>query len=98
MLGMNRRFFLLGALAAPAVIRTPGLLMPVKPLPKAVGYTVANRLSYTVGEIVCINRTPIPFRFKWVSGNTFRHSEAEIRVLQAYTPEPGDTFRLRLPA
>ena len=27
---MNRRGFLLGALAAPAVIKTPGLLMPVK--------------------------------------------------------------------
>lgn len=28
---MNRRGFLLGALAAPAVITTPGLLMPVRP-------------------------------------------------------------------
>jgi len=28
---MNRRSLLLGLLAAPAVIRTPGLLMPVKP-------------------------------------------------------------------
>ena len=27
---MNRRGFLIGALAAPAVIRTPGLLMPVR--------------------------------------------------------------------
>lgn len=34
---MNRRFFLLGAglLAAPAIIRTPGLLMPIKPLAAA---------------------------------------------------------------
>jgi hypothetical protein len=29
---MNRRGFLLGAMAAPAVICTPGLLMPVKPM------------------------------------------------------------------
>lgn len=28
---MNRRGFILGALAAPAVIRTPGLIMPVRP-------------------------------------------------------------------
>lgn len=34
---MNRRGFLLGAglfVAAPAIIRAPGLLMPVKPLPR----------------------------------------------------------------
>jgi len=33
--GMNRRGFLLGILAvgaAPAIIRTPGLIMPIKPL------------------------------------------------------------------
>ena len=29
---MNRRGFLGGLLAAPAIIRTPGLLMPVRPL------------------------------------------------------------------
>lgn len=29
---MNRRGFLAGLLFAPAIIRTPGLLMPVKPL------------------------------------------------------------------
>jgi hypothetical protein len=33
---MNRRRFLLGALSAPAVITTPGLLMPVKAWPAAV--------------------------------------------------------------
>jgi hypothetical protein len=30
---------LLAALAAPAIIRTPGLLMPVKALPESVQYT-----------------------------------------------------------
>lgn len=34
---MNRRSFLLSALAAPVVIRTPGLLMPVKPVVLAPG-------------------------------------------------------------
>lgn len=29
---MKRRGFLLGLLAAPAIIRTPGLLMPVRPV------------------------------------------------------------------
>ena len=29
---LNRRGFILGAIAAPAVIRTPGLIMPVKPV------------------------------------------------------------------
>ena len=29
---MNRRSILLGLLAAPAIIRTPGLLMPVRPV------------------------------------------------------------------
>lgn len=29
---IQRRGFLLGLLAAPAIIRTPGLLMPIKPL------------------------------------------------------------------
>lgn len=33
---MNRRRFLLGALSAPAVITTPGLLMPVKALVQPV--------------------------------------------------------------
>lgn len=28
---MNRRGFILGALAAPSIIKTPGLLMPIKP-------------------------------------------------------------------
>ena len=32
---MPRRRALLGLLAAPALIKTPGLLMPVKPLPAA---------------------------------------------------------------
>ena len=44
---MKRRAFLLGALAAPVVIRTPSLLMPVKPVPKHVPI-----LDYTSGFMV----------------------------------------------
>ena len=33
---MKRRAFILGALAAPVVVRTPGLLMPVEPVSKHV--------------------------------------------------------------
>ena len=35
---MNRRFFLRGLIAAPIVITTPGLLMPVKAIPTPFAY------------------------------------------------------------
>lgn len=48
---MNRRRFLVGAelaLAAPAIIRTPGLLMPVKPLPLEWNAAFADAVSNAV--------------------------------------------------
>lgn len=51
---MNRRNFLkLGVVAAPAVILTPGLLMPVKSLASILRYTHAEYglgLKVTLGE------------------------------------------------
>ena len=41
---MNRRGFILGALAAPTVIRTPGLLMPVKP---RIQYPITIHINHT---------------------------------------------------
>ena len=44
---MNRRFFLRGLIAAPLVITTPGLLMPVKALPKPFAYVSGLLLNGT---------------------------------------------------
>ena len=44
---MNRRFFLRGLIAAPIVITTPGLLMPVKALPKPFAYVSGLLLNGT---------------------------------------------------
>lgn len=38
---MQRRSLILSALAAPFVVRTPGLLMPVKPVPAFIPVPVA---------------------------------------------------------
>jgi len=43
---MNRRNFLGGLLAAPAIIRTPGLLMPVSAQPIIVGYFFHIPITY----------------------------------------------------
>ena len=59
---LNRRGLLGFALAAPAIIRVPGLLMPVKPLPWTGAIFVSNRVltddevrAFAAGEVVVIN-------------------------------------------
>lgn len=46
---MNRRGFLAGLLFAPAIIRTPGLLMPVKP---PVTFDLFNFMAGQLFEII----------------------------------------------
>ena len=43
---MNRRNFISGMLAAPVVIRTPGLLMPVRQMPQTVFIFPSFQHSY----------------------------------------------------
>lgn len=47
---MNRRSFLAGLIAAPAIIKTPGLLMPVKPILKT--FDLSANVSITYSEIL----------------------------------------------
>jgi hypothetical protein len=54
--GMNRRGFLLGMLAvgaAPVIIRTPGLIMPIKPLRRE--FTIEG-MHYEIMEPSVYNR------------------------------------------
>jgi len=54
---LRRRGLLTALLAAPAIIRTPGLLMPIKPMP--IGRVSVPSMWYptsTIGEIERRNR------------------------------------------
>lgn len=47
---LTRRRALLGLLAAPVIIRTPGLLMPVRPVPARVyGWNVGEWFTVRIG-------------------------------------------------
>lgn len=51
---MKRRSFLKGLIAAPVVITTPGLLMPVRSLPKEyvwIGFDYAQDSTYKTWEL-----------------------------------------------
>ena len=48
---LSRRGFLSGLLAAPVIIRTPGLLMPIKPLPLSLGGTALLDLGRDVSIV-----------------------------------------------
>lgn len=50
---MNRRGFLAGLLFAPAIIRTSGLLMPIKPP------VISNLFGFMAGQLVELSWTEI---------------------------------------
>lgn len=69
---MNRRNFLkLGVVAAPAVILTPGLLMPVKSLwkPLLTADLIVKELINKQTNLLAIQPTKliIPYTYRWVS-------------------------------
>ena len=82
---VKRRGFLAGLLFAPAIIRTPGLLMPVRP-PFFPELTMEHgRLveCWTAGDVVEISWEPIDgaqsyslFRVDWMSGRALEIAPA----------------------
>lgn len=55
---MERRTFLrglVGLIAAPAIIRTPGLIMPVKAMPVVVPTVWSTWLTAQVGDTLVVN-------------------------------------------
>ena len=60
-MALNRRGFLGGLLAAPAIIRTPGLLMPVRPL-EAFEFSGFHS-SIPLGQIAGVNLISDALRF-----------------------------------
>lgn len=65
---MKRRSFLTGLLAAPVVITTPGLLMPVKALEKPCHYSWSYRIGvpdYLLSDRYKVE-TPIPSNWRFI--------------------------------
>ena len=63
---MNRRGFILGALSAPAVITTPGLLMPVRALEPQHGW-YSPFCQPPVRFVGHVYDKPGTYMVKWVS-------------------------------
>lgn len=74
---MNRRGFLSGLLAAPAIIRTPGLLMAVRPLVVGNGIAlmaIAHPVAYGINDLYLSEASiaRIWTEIKDISGNPIR--------------------------
>jgi hypothetical protein len=94
---LRRRGFLggLAALAAPAIIRTPGLLMPVRAL------VLAGPLPMTrpVSSILTINQITCEAVRLWKNSNAFlQYMDKDYPDIFAPGPLTSSTLRLRLPA
>lgn len=73
---LNRRSLIRGLFVAPAIIRTPGLLMPIKPLVEPLNYPVEFMNVQPLTEaaltelIECIRRemaimSGVPMKYLW---------------------------------
>lgn len=63
---MNRRSFLSTLLFAPAIIRTPGLLMPVRPSPIVSPTSLISPYAgMAVGDVIAFDIPTVGIRGKW---------------------------------
>ena len=92
---LNRRRLLFGLLSAPVIIKTPGLLMPVRPLP-AIDFAPEQHLLLPWhGEYEVFNANESKVVYVWApAGEKFNSPAGEYGNIKSWTLlGPGKIFR-----